>query len=320
MAKPTYQELLDAGVHFGHLKRKWNPKMAKYIFAMRKGIHIIDLNRTLEELDRAGRAMKQLARSGKKILFVATKKQARDVVSECAAEVNMPYVTDRWLGGMLTNWQTIRRSIRKMQSIDGMLADQSLSSITKKERLMLTREREKLNRVLGGISELNRVPSAIFMVDISHEHIALSESKRLGLRTFAMVDTNSDPTTVDFAIPANDDASKAIEIVVRYMTEFIKEGLQERQTQKAEKEAADAESSKLAQQADAPPQEAKVQAAPARPAAAAAPVVAPPPAAAEPAPAAATAQPAPVPAAAPPASTTPAADSAPEKATGEATA
>lgn len=241
MAKPTYQELLDAGVHFGHLKRKWNPKMAKYIFAMRKGIHIIDLNRSLEEMDRAGRAMKQLARSGKKILFVATKKQARDVVAECAEEVNMPYVTDRWLGGMLTNWQTIRRSIRKMQSIDGMLADQSLSSITKKERLMLTREREKLNRVLGGISELSRVPSAIFMVDISHEHIALSESKRLGLRTFAMVDTNSDPTTVDFAIPANDDASKSIEIVVRYLTEFIKDGLSERQTQKAEKEAAEAQ-------------------------------------------------------------------------------
>ncbi len=237
MAKPTYKQLLDAGVHFGHLKRKWNPKMAKYIFTMRKGIHIIDLNRSLDEMDRAGRAMKALARSGKKILFVATKKQARDVVAEIARDVNMPYVTDRWLGGMLTNWQTIRRSVRKMQSIDSMLSDSSLSSITKKERLMLTREREKLERVLGGISELNRVPTAIFMVDITHEHIALSESKRLGLRTFAMVDTNSDPTTVDFPIPANDDASKAIEIVVRYLAEWIKEGLAERNTAKAEEDA-----------------------------------------------------------------------------------
>ena len=248
MAKPTYQELLDAGVHFGHLKRKWNPKMAKYIFAMRKGIHIIDLNRTGEELDRAGRALKQLARSGKKILFVATKKQARDVVARVAKDVNMPYVTDRWLGGMLTNWQTIRRSVRKMQSIDNMLSDKSLSSITKKERLMLTREREKLERVLGGIADLNRVPNAIFMVDITHEHIALAEAKRLGLRTFAMVDTNSDPTTVDFPIPANDDASKSIEIVCNYLAEWIKEGLSERQTQKAEREAASS-----AQQADATP-------------------------------------------------------------------
>lgn len=238
MAKPTYQELLDAGVHFGHLKRKWNPKMAKYIFAMRKGIHIIDLNRTGEEMDRAGRALKQLARSGKKILFVATKKQARDVVANVARDCGQPFVTDRWLGGMLTNWQTIRRSVRKMQSIDNMLSDTSLSSITKKERLMLTREREKLERVLGGISELNRVPSAIFMVDITHEHIALAESKKLGMRTFAMVDTNSDPTTVDFPIPANDDASKSIEIVCRYLAEFIKEGLGERETQKAERESA----------------------------------------------------------------------------------
>ena len=237
MAKPTYKELLDAGVHFGHLKRKWNPKMSKYIFAMRKGIHIIDLNRTLDEMDRAGRAMKALARSGKKILFVATKKQARDVVAEVAQEVGMPHVTDRWLGGMLTNWATIRRSVRKMQQIDGMLADQSLSSITKKERLMLAREREKLERVLGGISELNRVPTAIFMVDITHEHIALSEATRLGLRTFAMVDTNSDPTTVDFPIPANDDASKAIEIVVRYLGEWVKAGYEEREQQKADQAA-----------------------------------------------------------------------------------
>ena len=276
MAKPTYKQLLDAGVHFGHLKRKWNPKMSKYIFAMRKGIHIIDLNRSLEEMDRAGRAMKALARSGKKILFVATKKQARDVVSEVARDCNMPYVTDRWLGGMLTNWQTIRRSVRKMQSIDNMLADQSLSSITKKERLMLTRERAKLERVLGGISELSRVPTAVFMVDITHEHIALAESKRLGIRTFAMVDTNSDPTTVDFPIPANDDASKSIEIVVRYLAEWIKAGLTERQEQKAEKDAAAAQAAvdtaaaeqQAAEQqaADAPAAEATAPAAEAKPA------------------------------------------------------
>ena len=263
MAKPTYKQLLDAGVHFGHLKRKWNPKMAKYIFAMRKGIHIIDLNRTGEEMDRAGRAMKQLAKSGKKILFVATKKQARDVVREVAADCGQPFVTDRWLGGMLTNWQTIRRSVRKMQSIDSMLADQSLSSITKKERLMLSREREKLERVLGGISELNRVPTAIFMVDISHEHIALAEAKRLGLRTFAMVDTNSDPTTVDFPIPANDDASKAIEIVVRYMGEWIKEGVAERNQAKAEKEAAAAAQEAAAKQQEAAQAAAAAEAAPA---------------------------------------------------------
>ncbi len=292
MAKPTYKQLLDAGVHFGHLKRKWNPKMAKYIFTMRKGIHIIDLNRSLDEMDRAGRAMKALARSGKKILFVATKKQARDVVAEIAREVNMPYVTERWLGGMLTNWQTIRRSVRKMQSIDSMLSDASLSSITKKERLMLTREREKLERVLGGISDLNRIPTAIFMVDIMHEHIALSESKRLGLRTFAMVDTNSDPTTVDFPIPANDDASKAIEIVVRYLAEWIKEGLAERNTAKAEKDAMEAKGEEEQARASAPsfvgPAPAEASAAPA-PAAAApaselaatAPTAAPAPAATE---------------------------------------
>ena len=297
MAKPTYKQLLDAGVHFGHLKRKWNPKMAKYIFTMRKGIHIIDLNRSLEEMDRAGRAMKALARSGKKILFVATKKQARDVVAEIARDVNMPFVTDRWLGGMLTNWQTIRRSVRKMQSIDSMLSDSSLSSITKKERLMLTREREKLERVLGGISDLNRVPTAIFMVDITHEHIALAESKRLGLRTFAMVDTNSDPTTVDFPIPANDDASKSIEIVVRYLAEWIKEGLAERQTAKAEDSAAE-------EKGDAQPQ----------PQAAAAPAQASAPAAATENPAAqpATAQAAPAASEERAAPVAPAADASPE--------
>ena len=238
MAKPTYNELLDAGVHFGHLKKKWNPKMSPYIFMERKGIHIIDLNRSLECLDKAANAMKQIAKSGRKIMFVATKKQARTIVSEAARSVGMPFVTERWLGGMMTNFSTIRKSVKKMNNIDRMLADGSLTSVTKKERLTLTRERNKLERVLGGIANLNRLPAAVFIVDISHEHIALAEAQKLGMRTIAMVDTNSDPTTVDFPIPANDDASKSITIVTNYMVEAIKEGLKERKSSNAEKEAA----------------------------------------------------------------------------------
>jgi small subunit ribosomal protein S2 len=238
MQKPTYKELLDAGVHFGHLKKKWNPKMAPYIFMERKGIHIIDLNRTLESLDRAAAAMKQIARSGRKIMFVATKKQAREIVSNAAQSVGMPYVTDRWLGGMMTNFSTIRRSVKKMQNIERMLQDGSLENVTKKERLTLTRELAKLNKVLGGIANLNRLPSAIFIVDIEHEHIAIAEAHKLGLRTFGMVDTNANPNKVDFAIPANDDASKSISIIVNHMTEAIKEGLEERKSSKAEKESA----------------------------------------------------------------------------------
>ncbi|MCH2085084.1 MAG: 30S ribosomal protein S2 [Saprospiraceae bacterium] len=238
MEKPSYKDLLDAGVHFGHLKKKWNPKMSPYIFMERKGIHIIDLNRTSECMDRAANVMRQLARSGKKILFVATKKQARDIVSKAALSVGMPFVTERWLGGMMTNFPTIKRSIKKMNNIDKMLADGNVTSITKKERLTLTRERNKLEKVLGGIANLNRTPSAIFLVDIAHEHIAVAEAHKLNMRTFGIVDTNSDPNQVDFPIPGNDDASKSIAIITNYMVQAIKEGLEERKNNKAQKEGA----------------------------------------------------------------------------------
>nr|WP_018630335.1 30S ribosomal protein S2 [Niabella aurantiaca] len=228
------QQLLEAGVHFGHLKKKWNPKMLPYIFAEKKGIHIIDLNKTVECLQETAAAMKQIARSGKKILFVGTKKQAKDIVTECAQRVGMPYVTERWLGGMLTNFNTVRKSVKKMQSIEKMLGDGSFDSITKKERLTLTRDKEKMEKVLGGIAQLGRVPAALFIVDIGHEHIALAEAKRLGIGTFGVVDTNGDPNKVDFAIPANDDATKSIAIVVNYITAAIAEGLSERQAAKDE--------------------------------------------------------------------------------------
>ena len=225
--------MLEAGVHYGHQKRKWNPKMLPYIFMERKGIHIIDLNRTSECLDRAAYAMKQMAKSGKKILFVATKKQAKDIVSAAAKSAEMPFVTERWLGGMMTNFSTIRKSVKKMNNIEKMLTDPGIS-ITKKERLTLTREKDKLEKVLGGIANLNRLPSAVFMVDIHHEHIALAEAKRLGMKTIAMVDTNSDPNTVDFAIPANDDASKSVKLITDYIISAIKEGLEERRLAKVE--------------------------------------------------------------------------------------
>jgi len=234
MEKITYKELLDAGVHFGHLKKKWNPKMAPYIFMERKGIHIIDLNRTIESMDRAANAMRQIAKSGRKVLFVATKKQARDIVAAAANSVGMPYVTDRWLGGMMTNFATIRRSVKKMTNLERMLADGTLSSITKKERLTLTREHIKLDKVLGGITHLNRLPAAIFIVDIHHEHIALAEARRLGVRTFGIVDTNSDPNQVDYAIPGNDDASKSIAIITNYMVAAIREGMEERKQVKGD--------------------------------------------------------------------------------------
>lgn len=226
------QQLLEAGVHFGHLKKKWNPKMLPYIFAEKKGIHIIDLNKTVDGLQECAAAMKQIAKSGKKIMFVATKKQAKEIVTECAKRVNMPYATERWLGGMLTNFNTVRKSVKKMQSIEKMLADGSAESLTKKERLTLTRDKDKMEKVLGGIANMGRIPSAIFMVDIGHEHIALAESKRLGITTFGMVDTNCDPNKVDFAIPANDDATKSIAIIVNYLTVAIAEGLAERQAGK----------------------------------------------------------------------------------------
>src|SRR6476619_7247023 len=199
------QQLLEAGVHFGHLRKKWNPKMLPFIFAEKKGIHIIDLNKTTEALQETAAVLKQIARSGKKIMFVGTKKQAKEIVADCARKVNMPYATERWLGGMLTNFNTVRKSVKKMQSIDKMLGDGSAESLTKKERLTLTRDKEKMEKVLGGIALLGRLPEALFIVDIGHEHIALAEAKRLGITTLGMVDTNCDPNKVDFAIPANDN-------------------------------------------------------------------------------------------------------------------
>lgn len=233
MEKIEYQDLLNAGVHFGHMKKKWNPKMRQYIFTEKKGVHIIDLNRTIECVNTAALAMKSIAKSGRKILFVATKKQARDIVREAAESVNMPFVTERWLGGMMTNFATIRRSVKKMENIDRLLADGSYTSITKKEKLTLSRERDKLEKVLGGVSKLNRIPSAMFVVDITNEHLAIEEAQKLGIRTFAMVDTNSNPNLVDFPIPANDDASKSIRIITDYLVAAIKEGLEERQQTKA---------------------------------------------------------------------------------------
>ena len=237
------QQLLEAGVHFGHLKKKWNPKMLPYIFAEKKGIHIIDLNKTVEGLQETAAALKSIAKSGKKIMFVATKKQAKEIVSDCAKRINMPYVTERWLGGMLTNFNTVRKSVKKMQSIEKMLADGSAESLTKKEKLTLTRDKEKMEKVLGGIANISRVPSALFMVDIGHEHIALAEAKRLNISTFGMVDTNSDPNKVDFAIPANDDATKSIAIIVNYITAAIAEGLEERMSSKDEESNDDADES-----------------------------------------------------------------------------
>jgi len=251
------QQLLEAGVHFGHLKKKWNPKMLPYIFAEKKGIHIIDLNKTVDGLQEAASALKAIARSGKKIMFVATKKQAKEIVQESAKRVNMPFVTERWLGGMLTNFNTVRKSVKKMQSIEKMLGDGSAENLNKKERLTLTRERDKMDKVLGGIAQISRVPSALFMVDIGHEHIALAEARRLNISTFGMVDTNCDPNKVDFAIPANDDATKSIAIIVNYLTAAIAEGLQERQANKDEEgdqnemdESAEAKAARFEQKAD----------------------------------------------------------------------
>lgn len=233
------QQLLEAGVHFGHLRKKWNPKMLPYIYAEKKGIHIIDLNKTVECLQETAIALKNIAKSGKKIMFVGTKKQAKEIVTECAKRVNMPYVTERWLGGMLTNFNTVRKSVKKMQSIEKMLGDGSFDNITKKERLQLSRDKEKMEKVLGGIAQLGRVPSALFIIDIGHEHIAMAEAKRLGITTFGMVDTNCDPNKVDFPVPANDDATKSIAIITNYITAAIAEGLAERQAEKAEEEEAE---------------------------------------------------------------------------------
>jgi small subunit ribosomal protein S2 len=232
MARTNYNELLDSGVHFGHLKRKWNPNMAPYIFMERNGIHIIDLNKTIAKLDEAAAAMKQIAKSGKKILFVATKKQAKDVVANLVTQINMPYVTERWPGGMLTNFATIRKAVKKMSSIDKMVTDGTFENISKKERLQITRERAKLEKQFGSIVDLSRLPAAVFIVDIMKEHIAVAEAKKLNIPTFAIVDTNSNPNEVDFAIPGNDDASKSISIILKTIIDAIQEGMAERKLEK----------------------------------------------------------------------------------------
>ncbi|MGI4021594.1 MAG: 30S ribosomal protein S2 [Janthinobacterium lividum] len=254
MARTTYQDLLDAGVHFGHLTRKWDPKMSQYIFMERNGIHIIDLNKTLSKVDEAAAAIKQIVKSGRKVLFVATKKQGKDLVADFAKSVNMPFVTERWLGGMLTNFQTVRKSIKKMSNIDKMTKDGTYTILSKKERLMIQRERIKLESLLGGIADLNRLPAALFLVDVKKEHIAVSEALKLSIPTFAMVDTNSDPSNIDFPIPANDDATKSISLICGIITKAIEEGLDERKRDKedeAEKEAAAAKAKADTPQPDA---------------------------------------------------------------------
>jgi small subunit ribosomal protein S2 len=237
MSKITVQELLDAGVHFGHLRRKWNPSMAPYIFMEKDGIHIIDLQKTLVKLDEAALAVKQIAKSGRKILFVATKKQAKDIVAERVKQVGMPYVTERWPGGMLTNFPTIRKAVKKMTSIDKMATDGTFDNLSKREKLQIARQRAKLEKNLGSIADLTRLPAAMFIVDITKEHIALREARRLNIPIFAMVDTNSDPKLVDFPIPANDDASKSISLIVDVISGAIQEGLEERKVER-EKEMA----------------------------------------------------------------------------------
>jgi len=232
MPRTNFKELLDAGVHFGHLKRKWNPAMAPYIFMERNGIHIIDLEKTVEKIEEAASAMKHIARSGKKVLFVATKKQAKEIVAEKVKAVNMPYVTERWPGGMLTNFPTIRKAVKKMSSIDKMATDGTFMNLSKRERLQVTRQRAKLDKNLGSIVDLTRLPSALFIVDVCKEQIAVKEAKRLGIPVFAMVDTNSDPSDIEFPIPANDDASKSISLIIGILCQAIDEGLNERKMDK----------------------------------------------------------------------------------------
>lgn len=244
MENIDYKSLLDAGVHFGHLTRKWNPKMAPYIFMERNGIHIIDLNKSLACLDEASRAIKQVVRSGRKVMFVATKKQAKEVVSDEARRLNMPYVTERWLGGMLTNFSTIRKSLKKMASIEKMMKEDTYQNLAKRERLMITREKDKLHKILGGISDLTRLPAALFVVDVKREHIAVAEAKKLNIPVFAMIDTNSDPVNVDFPIPANDDAFKSIAIITEAISKAIEEGLMERKKDKDEAQLKEEEAAK----------------------------------------------------------------------------
>jgi small subunit ribosomal protein S2 len=232
MSKTTIQQLLDAGVHFGHLRRKWNPAMAPYIFMEKEGIHIIDLQKTQVKLEEASSAMKQIAKSGRKILFVATKKQAKDIVAEQVQKVNMPYVTERWPGGMLTNFPTIRKAVKKMSSIDKMATDGTYDNLSKREKLQIGRQRAKLEKNLGSIADLTRLPAAMFIVDIHKEHIAVHEARRLNIPIFAMVDTNSDPNLVDFPIPANDDASKSISLILEIVCKALQEGLDERKLER----------------------------------------------------------------------------------------
>ncbi len=232
MTELKFEDLLEAGCHFGHLKRKWNPKMAPYIFKEHNGIHVIDLQKTIAKADEAAAALKQIAKSGKKVLFVATKKQAKDVVAEMVKTVDMPFVTERWPGGMLTNFTTIRKAVKKMNSLDQMMHDKDFNNISKRERLQVQRERAKLDKNLGSIADLTRLPSALFVIDINKEHIAVAEARRLNIPTFALVDTNCNPDLIDFPIPANDDASKSISAIVKYMVEAIQEGLNERMLDK----------------------------------------------------------------------------------------
>ncbi len=232
MTKVTFEEMLNAGVHFGHLKRKWNPSMSPYIFDEKKGIHVIDLNKTLVKLDEAANAMKQIAKSGRKILFVATKKQAKEIIASKAEEINMPSITERWPGGMLTNFKTTRKTVKKMSSIDKMMKDGTADTMSKRERLQLTRQREKIGKIFGSVADMNRLPAAIFIVDVKKEHIALAEARNLSIPVFAMVDTNSSPKDIDFVIPSNDDATKSIDLVVGALCDSIKEGLGERKQSK----------------------------------------------------------------------------------------
>ncbi len=245
MSKLTYKELLDAGVHFGHLTSKWNPKMAPYIFMEKGGIHIIDLNKTLACIETAGQAAKNIVKSGRRILFVATKKQAQEVVSDIAKELRMPYATERWLGGMLTNFATVKKSIKKMQNIDKMMKDEAFTNLAKRERLMLSREKDKLERVLGGIADMNKLPAALFVVDVRREHIAVKEAQKLGIPVLGLVDTNSNPDDADFPIPGNDDAYNSVSMIVKAFATYIEEGLQERKVAR-EKENLEKEAAKKA--------------------------------------------------------------------------
>ena len=247
MTELKFEELLEAGCHFGHLKRKWNPKMAPYIFKEHNGIHVIDLQKTIAKADEAAAALKQIARSGKKVLFVATKKQAKDVVAEMVKAVDMPFVTERWPGGILTNFTTIRKAVKKMNSLDQMMNDKDFQNISKRERLQVQRERAKLDKNLGSIADLTRLPSALFVIDINKEHIAVAEARRLNIPTFALVDTNCNPDLIDFPIPANDDASKSIAAILKYMVEAIQEGLNERMLDKENNVAVEEEETEVAE-------------------------------------------------------------------------